>query len=342
MSGGIAQLVALGKQDNHLVGNPEISFFKSTYKRHTNFSQTVNKQVIQNVPKNNGSSTVCFEKSGDLLGYVYLTALNTSTNTVVSENWSNSIKRIQLLIGGQVVDTQDIGYIVNVSQLTTVNTFSKTRSAGYFDSTASSVFFPLKFSFCENVSSYLPLVALQYHNVELKIEWNTVTAGVTYECWANFIHLDNFERNKFSTEPHNMLITQVQTNTPSLNLNQELVFNHPVKFIASVLPSGTIAQSKLRLNINGTDVTNNKQIEPHFTKVTLYNNTSFASGGDIFFYPFCLDSNKFQPTGTLNFSRLDSAKFIIDGNSRFNGDIYAVNYNILKIEHGMGGVLYAN
>ena len=41
MSGGIAQLVAVGAQDVHLVGQPEVSFFRSTYKRHTNFSQTV-------------------------------------------------------------------------------------------------------------------------------------------------------------------------------------------------------------------------------------------------------------------------------------------------------------
>ena len=41
MSGGIAQLVAVGAQDAHLVGSPEVSFFRSTYKRYTNFSQTV-------------------------------------------------------------------------------------------------------------------------------------------------------------------------------------------------------------------------------------------------------------------------------------------------------------
>ena len=47
MSGGIAQLVAIGQQDAHIVGNPEISFFRSTFKRHTNFSQSVERQVIQ-------------------------------------------------------------------------------------------------------------------------------------------------------------------------------------------------------------------------------------------------------------------------------------------------------
>ena len=47
MSGGIAQLVAVGAQDAHLVGKPEVSFFQSIYKRHTNFSHVVERQVIQ-------------------------------------------------------------------------------------------------------------------------------------------------------------------------------------------------------------------------------------------------------------------------------------------------------
>jgi hypothetical protein len=72
MSGGIAQLVAVGAQDAHLVGNPEVSFFRSSYKRHTNFSHVVDRQVIQGNPSNGGMSTIRFERKGDMLGYVYL------------------------------------------------------------------------------------------------------------------------------------------------------------------------------------------------------------------------------------------------------------------------------
>ena len=61
----------------------------------------------------------------------------------------------------------------------------------------------------------------------------------------------------------------------------------------------------------------------------------------MFLYPFCLDTAKLQPTGSLNFSRLDSARFIVDGN-KFNADMYAVNYNIMRIENGMGGLMYSN
>ncbi len=62
MSGGIAQLVAVGAQDAHLVGDPEVSFFRSTYRRHTNFSQTVERQVIQGALSSGGMSTIRFER----------------------------------------------------------------------------------------------------------------------------------------------------------------------------------------------------------------------------------------------------------------------------------------
>jgi hypothetical protein len=54
-----------------------------------------------------------------------------------------------------------------------------------------------------------------------------------------------------------------------------------------------------------------------------------------------LDAGKLQPTGTLNFSRLDSARIVNDRNDS-DEDIYAVNYNVLRIENGMGGLLYSN
>ena len=108
MSGGIAQLVAVGAQDVHLVGQPEVSFFRSTYKRHTNFSQTVERQVIQGNVSNNGMSTVRFERKGDLLGYVYLVANDGTQAVDISQaNWRTMISKVELLVGGQVIDEQD-------------------------------------------------------------------------------------------------------------------------------------------------------------------------------------------------------------------------------------------
>ena len=73
MSSGIVKLIAIGSQDEHIMGKPEISFFSSTFKRHSNFSQTVEKQMIQGAVNGGSMSTIRFEKTGDLLGYTYFT-----------------------------------------------------------------------------------------------------------------------------------------------------------------------------------------------------------------------------------------------------------------------------
>ena len=73
MSGGVVQLVAVGAQDAWLTGKPEVSFYRSNYKRYTHFANSVERQVIQGQPIAGGISTIRFEKKGDLLSYVYLT-----------------------------------------------------------------------------------------------------------------------------------------------------------------------------------------------------------------------------------------------------------------------------
>ena len=65
MSSGIVQLISIGAQDEHIIGEPEISFFSSTFKRHSNFSQSVEKQTIQGAVKANSMSTIRFERNGE-------------------------------------------------------------------------------------------------------------------------------------------------------------------------------------------------------------------------------------------------------------------------------------
>jgi len=137
MSGGIAQLVAVGAQDVHLVGDPQVSFFRSTYKRHTNFSQTVERQVIQGNVSNNGMSTIRFERKGDLLNYVYLMPIagdGLSANTF-TDNWTDVISKVELLIGGQVIDEQDSTYSTLIAPPFRV-LFRQVDVASLYDGTA--------------------------------------------------------------------------------------------------------------------------------------------------------------------------------------------------------------
>ncbi len=165
MSGGIAQLVAVGAQDVHLVGQPEVSFFRSTYKRHTNFSQTVERQVIQGNVSNNGMSTVRFERKGDMLNYVYLVPNNGSATQAISD-WTTVISKVELLVGGQVIDEQDSIFSTLIAPALSATSSAKSISGNLFGGNGSSRFYPLRFSFCENWQSALPLISLQYHDVE--------------------------------------------------------------------------------------------------------------------------------------------------------------------------------
>ena len=328
MSGGIAQLVAVGAQDAHLVGQPEVSFFRSNYKRHTNFAQTVEKQVIQGNPTANGMSTVRFERKGDMVGYVYIT-----NRDGTDSNWDARISKVELLIGGQVIDEQDYDFSAKLAPTVMNQTYSKSTYT-------SEKFYPLRFSFCENAQSAIPLIALQYHDVELRITWGG-TATADAEVYVQFIHLDTDERTALSSTPQNMLITQTQKAIASASKVQELNFNHPMKYLVAV--NDMSEADKLKLQINGTDVTDAKTVIPHFTSAPIYYHTTAGncSAENVALIPFCLDTAKLQPTGSLNFSRLDSARLVSD-NTSFANTIYAVNYNILRIENGMGGLMYSN
>jgi len=349
MSGGIAQLVAVGAQDAHLVGSPEISFFRSTYKRHTNFSQTVERQVIQGNVSNGGMSTVRFERKGDLLSYVYLVPNDGSaTQGYSAAQWRTKIAKVELLVGGQVIDDQDSTYSTLIAPVLSATNSSKSVSGDLFGGATASRFYPLRFAFCENLQTALPLIALQYHDVELRITWGSAAATDKWDVYANYVYLDTQEREFFASNPQNMIITQVQKATASLTKIQELNFNHPVKYLAAGKASALEIlndDNKLKLQINGTDVADFKFADPNFSHVPLYfhttNSAKPATVKTLFVYPFCLDTGKLQPTGSLNFSRLDSARIVNDTRD-CDDDIYAVNYNILRVENGMGGLLYSN
>ena len=374
-SGGMTQLVAIGAQDVWITGKPEVSFFQSTYRRYTNFSQVVSSQVIQGNPSPGGMSSVRFERSGDLMGYIYISPtclVDGIASAYQTVNWSNIINYVEFYIGGQLIDRQDSTF----SELLAPNLLAQniTKSSiisnhgGYG---TPSFFYPLRFWFCEQFSSALPLIALQYHDIELRIYWSSnlnspiasssgvvdpapPNAIINFDLYMQNVYLDASERKLMTEKKHELLITQVQYMNPTNKKNMPLSFNHPIKFICS--SAGTVSsqtasnvnaltsyQNQIIIQINGVDIGDYKYACPNFTQTPTFYHTPFSSSNSCSFFimPFCLDTAKFQPTGTLNFSRLDS--FVIVSQSQdITTTVYGVNYNILKIENGMGGLMYSN
>lgn len=394
MSGGIVQLVAVGAQDAYLSGKPEVSFYRSSYKRYTHFANSVERQLIQGNPSPGGTSTIRFEKKGDLLSYVYLTARDSNGALVPNIDWtSNVIDKVELLIGGQVIDTQDSYFSTRIEPVTAGQNlnqrFLPTASATQPGYNANS-FYALKFFFCKDWQSSLPLVALQYHDVELRITWSgnlatTATnvapsgtyAQLQYILWSNFIYLDQGEREYFAKTPQDMLMTQVQRQFIPQSSVMELAFANPVKYLAfqsnnyitvyntggATVGSTTASLLQFKSQVNGVDIGESRHL-PAWVDAAQYYHTPVGympSGAtaNVALISFCLDTSKLQPTGSVNFSRIDTYRLITPPNITMtnivrNADtsiggavvtslyVYAVNYNILRIQNGMGAVLYSS
>ena len=213
MSTGVGQLIAVGAQDKHIMGDPEISFFSSTFKRHSNFSQSVEKQLMRGNVSNDSMTSIKFEKTGDMLGHVYI-AVDDGTEAVDPSDWTQIIDKVELYIGGHMVDSQDSIFTEKIAIDTFAQNVSKSSNGPHPGINSKSYFYPLRFFLCEGPQSALPLVALHYHEVELRFYWKNVMS-YNYEVYANYYYLDNEERGNIVSRNHEMLITQVQKNIPS-------------------------------------------------------------------------------------------------------------------------------
>ena len=383
MGGGLMQLVAYGAQDIYLTGNPQITFFKVVYRRHTNFSMESIQQTFNGSVSQGGRQTATISRNGDLINRMYLEFLSTADGNAVNAGHSN-IDSVELEIGGQRIDKQ-FGHWMEVwSELTEPNNTGATHLGGSMDGTkfqnltqaGGTVIdqsadphvqctVPLQFWFCRNPGLSLPLIALQYHEVKLIVTWaSSVFTASSEELWVDYIYLDTDERRRFAQVSHEYLIEQVQHETQS-STSAELNFNHPVK---ELIWTGDLATNGARtalntgnfqLKLNGHDRFAERPAS-YFTQTqvwqfhsgcpvdgtsTLADDTAGEHGGrasavDIAVYSFALKPEEHQPSGTCNFSRIDNAQLKTPSTATLN--IYAVNYNVLRIMSGMGGLAYSN
>ena len=286
MGGGLMQLVAYGAQDIYLTGNPQITFFKVVYRRHTNFSMEAIEQTFNGTP-DWGKKVVCtVSRNGDLIHRVYLQVKVPALKPAASEyvryvNWLGHalIKNVEVEIGGQRIDkhygdwlhiwnelTQTAGkqagyanMVGNVDMLfrgvgddsgATHTSPRDAAAAGTIPQTT--LFIPLQFWFCRNPGLALPLIALQYHEVKINLEFRTFDECIGYKTaapstsslvaaslYVDYIYLDTDERRRFAQVSHEYLIEQLQfTGDESVNqtnVKVKLNFNHPCKELVWVV-----------------------------------------------------------------------------------------------------------
>ena len=411
MGGGLMQLVAYGAQDIYLTGNPQITFFKVVYRRHTNFSMEAIQQTFDGTTGFGNRVSATISRNGDLVYRMYIEfnpqgffADSTTTNSGFNAAYMGHtlIDEVELEIGGQKIDKHYGHWLTVWNDLTeknesgvSIKTIAQTggestgektlyqlmsfnhkgannegSGATAFDSAPSKAWVPLQFWFCRNPGLALPLIALQYHEVKIMVKFcsaasmiETVDAAVTQTTgspilWADYIYLDTDERRRFAQVSHEYLIEQLQFSSVTSTSEKELNFNHPVKELIWVgTPASspastlgvtgpavpTILAGDYQLKLNGHDRFAARNFQ-YFTRTQIWQHHTGFGGvvvrDSIGVYSFALKPEEHQPSGTCNFSRIDNAQLIHDGTASLY--IYAVNYNVLRIMSGMGGLAYSN
>jgi hypothetical protein len=418
MGGGLLQLVAYGAQDVYLTGNPQITFFKVVYRRHTNFAIEAIQQTFNGNP-NYGQRVTCqVSRNGDLIHRVYLVVdMSANTADVCPYFGLRLVNYVEIEIGGQKIDKHFSHWMYIWNELS----LPVSKKFGYNEMVAASggvvkdtLYVPLEFWFCRNVGLALPLIALQYHEVKINLQFESAdncrgsatalasSGGFTASLWVDYIFLDTDERRRFAQLSHEYLIEQLQfTGQESVGVSSsikpKLSFNHPCKELVWVVRganasntageenknwfnytvqngavtsvpvsssdwdklknSGSVSNNPIasaKLILNGNDRFSERN-GSYFNLIQPFqHHENIPSNAGINVYSFALKPEEHQPSGTLNMSRIDSAVLNINmtadttyktnviANSRAQLFIYAVNYNVLRILSGMGGLAYSN
>jgi hypothetical protein len=500
MGGGLMQLVAYGAQDIYLTGNPQITFFKVVYRRHTNFSMESIEQTFSGTADFGKRVTATVSRNGDLVHRMWLQATvpavtSTSSQAVWQSNVGHRlVKNAEVEVGGQRLDKHYADWLEVWSQLTVpsektagyeamtdqtaltniiedpvansdstlagsasgtnvtltqankdldignysikfntaankkitaagactfahakitdvgsgstaavasnvltitlkgtqngttgqsllttsgaASTITISWNAGGSDryqiafggavtdssSAAKQLHVPFQFWFCRNPGCALPLIALQYHEVKVNLEFesyancktsvnSTASASLSsVSLWVDYVYLDTDERRRFAQVSHEYLIEQVQftgdeagKTTASLRLN----FNHPVKelvWVGTTANAGVYSAnlSNAKLQLNGHDRFAQRPGD-YFNKVQPYQHHTNIPSGNVHVYSFALKPEEHQPSGTCNFSRIDNATLQQTWSSAPTKiKVFAVNYNVLRVMSGMGGLAYSN
>ena len=285
------------------------------------------------------------------------------------------LKNYRIVIGGQQIDKQygewlNIWYEFNRNYYTTTsyddmigNTSDMTNLST--DNKTVDLIIPLRFYFCLDSGLSLPIVSLYNQDIEFYFHFRDANECVIKEkgitnlgltmtnvkLMVNYIYLDVDEREYFMNKPQEYLIEQVQYQSESVSgtsSRPRLNFNHPVKELVWGFKASTnlwvkgSCYGKAKIQLNGHDRFAERD-EDYFRLVQPYqHHTSCDNENPANVYSFALNPEQHQPSGTCNFSRIDNAHLNFDCTQTGDLWLFAVNYNVLRIMSGMGGLAYSN
>jgi hypothetical protein len=298
------QLVAYGAQDVYMTNDPQITFWKRAYKRHTNFSvESIGQNFQGNV--NFGSKPSCqISRNGDLIHKAYIQVrlpkiADTVDPSKVWVPWIGHalIESVDISIGGQTIDRHFGDWIHIWNELSGNNQDGYAKMVGKRITERENILYiPLNFWWNTSAGMALPLIALQYHEVRVNFNFAKIdkclqsgvdknvaldSTDLEAELYVDFVYIDTEERKRFAQSSHEYLIQQVQftgdeiVRSSSTNITPNRVnlnFNHPCKELIWVV-SDSSADSKFKYTFKQAKDNN-------FNTLTAKANELFSDGID--------------------------------------------------------------
>jgi hypothetical protein len=365
---------AVFKSTDHGLSVGNTIYFNAIHSDDTNLPVTVNtRYVVASAPDADTFTLtgIAAGSGSNVAGANAGTTFKTDAVQLNNNDMTDLIKTVEVEIGGQKIDkhysqwldiynelfetSHDLRFAMTNGSQTAPNVNTKTH------------YIPLRFWFNRNPGLALPLIALQYHEVKINMTLNPArTAGAVTmsdaKLLVNYLYLDTDERRRFAQVSHEYLIEQVQHTGPESETTVDMNFNHPVKALFwTGSGTGSVALGAAKLQLNGHDRAAEQPhdyyhlVQPYESGLghsgkSLNNDTRIwgpvVNTGDhnnVGMYSFCLKPAEHQPSGTCNFSRIDNARLnIANVSSANNLYLFAMNYNVLRIMSGMGGLAYSN
>ena len=368
MAGGLMQLVAYGAQDVYLTGNPKVTFFQAVYKKHTNFAMENIEQTLNGSPGKDGRVSVTIARNGDLVGEMYLELAAKKNSADPSDSYlaERAVKDVELTIGGQRIDKHYQRWWRLYSELYLDDAkkanWGKMTSGGIqidgdFTTSQGRVYLPLIFFFNRNPGLFLPLIALQYHEVRLDIDLSSVYEDyfkkAAPKVWANYVYLDTEERRRFAQKGHEYLIEQVQhtgVDTVDNETSQiRLSYNHPIKeLVWCYSNTSTVGKTNSLWNFCGPETDNVTlsidptqaivgnsntacQISPHHAgapHMVCSSNTANSKNG------YWVEEGNAQSTAIVG--PLDTFNLILNGQDRFKAQTGKYFNQVQPFNHHSG------
>jgi hypothetical protein len=298
MSGALLSLIAYGSQDVYLTSQPEISFFRSTYKRYSSFATESIGQTLSGSVDWSRRLAATVARNGDLVSQCWVEITMKKLDNTHFFCAEQVLKEVEVELGGQKLDRYTNTFARAFNELfqkadekaayRRLVDFSAEDGVG----TIKKFYVPLLFWFNRSVGCSIPLVALAYHELKIFITLGACPVGVdptykpTLSLYCNYIYLDSEERKAVAARTSEMLIEQVQYSGPETiapkstasTVNIRLAYNHPTKYLIVVAKNPAV-DGLFTAGTPIADVPAGYSLVPHNEKASVINTLKLQLNG---------------------------------------------------------------